>query len=116
MNSRTDFEDTHSLMTMMRSYTVALFAVILCFGSGCRNATEKTDAAPTPFVNYHLSADDFAKTSEAANRGDIVSMHRLANYYLLYKSGDEQGWLWLEKAAALGDTEARQSVINYYSS
>jgi len=82
----------------------------------CGNGQTEADAAQNPSSKFTLSENQIVAFKQAAGRGDMSAMLRLADYYSVSLDNEMQGIYWLEQAGNAGDLNARESVIQYYES
>lgn len=71
-------------------------------------------AAPSPGGAYRISASELSAVEGKAASGDVPSINRLADYYMLYVGDEAKGVSWLERLGDTGDQEARSAVLRYF--
>ena len=73
-------------------------------------------SAPAPGEEYRLRPGELGAIESKAAAGDVPSINRLVDYYMLYMGDEARGVLWLERLGDTGDQEARSAVLRYFQS
>ena len=60
--------------------------------------------------SYNLTFDEIKSLELQANRGNIVEIKRLRDYYAFVALDNKQTLYWAKKAADLGDNESKKMV------
>jgi hypothetical protein len=84
---------------------------------GCKRETSAKGQqleAPSPSNSYALDSEQLQKAISKAEAGDVEAMNALVDYYWIYRDdGQEQGLLWLKRAADAGDFDAKKAFLAY---
>ncbi|KLD63416.1 hypothetical protein [Dyella japonica] len=95
-------------------FVCAIFMLLLAASAGASQLSADNQA-PLPGQRFVINAAELPKVRDQADRGDVVAIRRMADYYLIYEADDAQGIYWLERLGDTGDIEARNNVVEYYT-
>ncbi len=66
--------------------------------------------------SHYIAQESFLDKIAAAKNGDIESIFDVAQFYRHTIRDRQEGWLWMEYAASLGDAVAQRNMAIYYQS
>jgi hypothetical protein len=90
--------------------SLTLGTVILC---GLPVHATQNQQAPTPGHRFFIDRAELPAVTDRATSGDISSIQKLIDYYMLYIGDESKGVFWLERLGDTGDAEARKAVLTY---